>query len=187
MLIICSTLSENIKNLSTGQYLDISMTEDIKLPEDVVKTGDMIKNTHQLTKYNVDIEDLIHKKTSSLFEISYVLAWLLANCEKDDQEIYEGIEKNRELARKFGLIFQISDDFEDVEQDLRRDGKNSIMNYVINKGLNNANRKYYQLVREYLTLAKQYGLDSPEMNEIINYLNQRVDVYTNYYKQNNIL
>lgn len=189
VLIICSTLSDNIKNLSTGQYLDISITKDIKLPEDVVKAGDTIKDTYRQNKdhLNIDIEDLIHKKTSSLFEISYVLAWLLANCEKDDKEIYEGIEKNRQLARKFGLIFQISDDFEDVEQDLRRDGKNSIMNYVINKGLNNANRKYKTLVQEYLVLAKKYGVHSVEMQEIIDYLNKRVDVYTNYYKQNKIV
>ncbi len=187
VLIICSLLSDNMNNLSMGQYLDISITEDIKLPEDINKTGDMIKNAHKYTKYNVDIEDLIHKKTSSLFEISYILAWLLANCEKNDQEINEGIRKNRELARKFGLIFQISDDFEDVEQDLRRDGKNSIMNYVINKGLNNANKKYKTLVQEYLDLAKKYGVHSVEMQEIIDYLNKRVDVYTNYHKQNKII
>ena len=57
--------------------------------------------------------NLIHLKTTTLFEISFVASYLLSGGE------IKNIDLLKKAVRYFGLAFQISDDFEDIEQDMK--------------------------------------------------------------------
>lgn len=165
---MCSSL---LTELTKGQYLDV------EVPIDISGIGDMVKNSIRMMKLQGAVEDMIHKKTSSLFEYSFIIPWVLTNHTKTDNELKDGIVKMRSIARHFGLIFQISDDFEDVEQDQMRDGKNIAMNYVIAKGYYDAYKDYKKLVHEFNEASEKENILTPEIKEIEGYLTKRVEVY----------
>ena len=174
-LIIHLNLADNITQLSMGQFLDIN------IPNNIPRIGDRIRD--KINDSLWDIEDLIHKKTSSLFEISFIWAWSFTYFSKDEKDLKGDIEEMRILGRLFGLLFQIADDFEDVEQDLLRDGKNSVMNFVINKGYKAAHRKYHEVLEQFIKLSTEKGILTQEINEILNYLNKKVEVYFYHYQK----
>ena len=170
-LILGNIISELIKDLSVGQYLDVTM------PADFNELGNAINNSVKMGKLKTNVEDLIHKKTSSLFEFCFIMPWVLANYNKSDSEIEEGIKNMRYLARQFGLIFQISDDFEDVEKDSNKNGKNAVMNYVIHKGYYDAYKDYKKIVTKFNDMCIREGMHTNEIKQIITYLSAKVDVY----------
>lgn len=161
-IILGNIVSDMVKNLSLGQYLDITINSN---------------------KSKLNIEDLIHKKTSSLFEYCFVIPWVLTYYSKKDEELIIDIENMKTIAKLFGLIFQIADDFEDIEQDLKKQ-QNSIVNYVINKGSYSAYKDYNKFVIKFTKLSKKYNVLTPELEQIINYLTLKVNLY---YKKNAIL
>ena len=169
---MCSVL---LTELTKGQYLDI------EVPIDIPGIGDMVKNSlqvsRQMKKIQDIIEDMIHKKTSSLFEYSFIIPWVFANHTKTDKELTDGIAKMKSIARQFGLIFQVSDDFEDIEQDAMRDGKNVAMNYVINKNPYDAYKDYKKLVDDFNKAAGEENILTNEIKEIEAYLTKKVEVY----------
>jgi len=162
ILLLLNLTSAKLKELSVGQYLDI------ELP--------------QSTVYNQTIDDsllvdMIHKKTSSLFEICFFTSWIFANDKQKDISDDE-ITNVCNLARTFGLIYQVADDFEDVQQDLRRNG----INYVTNNDPHKAKQEYHELVNKFETDATKLNMYSTELKEIIGYLNEKVNVYYKYIK-----
>lgn len=175
-LIILTNISENINELSIGQYLDIN------LPKNISEIGNAIKDTIKNKKIKLDIEYLIHKKTSSLFKISFIWPWILTYYYYSNKKIIKGIKQIGQIANDFGMIFQIADDFEDVDRDLQRDGKNTVINYVIHYGYDQARCQYYNLINRFIDSSIKYNIYTPEIKQIINYLNKKVEIYYRYYK-----
>lgn len=170
-LTLGNLISELIKELSVGQYLDVT------LPTNFSELGNSINHSVKIGKLKATVEDLIHKKTSSLFEFCFIVPWVLANYNRSDSDIEEGIKNMKYIARHFGLIFQISDDFEDVEKDLNKNGKNAVMNYVIYKGYYDANKDYGKLVNKFNDLCIREGMHTDEIKQIITYLSAKVEIY----------
>lgn len=59
------------------------------------------------------MRDVIHKKTVSLFEISFVFGWLFGGGKIDL------LDNVKQAASHFGMAFQIADDIGDMAQDLK--------------------------------------------------------------------
>ena len=71
-------------------------------------------------------------KTTTFFEIGFLPAYLLSlNREATSAEL----EKVHKLVKYFGLAFQISDDFDDIEQDKNRVNSEYNPNIVCKYGL----------------------------------------------------
>jgi len=160
-----------INELSLGQFIDID------LPTNLSEISDNFADAIKYKKLNFNIYDLIDKKTSSLFEFCYIMPWIFTNSNNSDNNILTGVNNMKKIAKKFGLIFQISDDFEDVEQDLQREGKNSIMNYVIHKGYKKAFDNYQLYLKKFIKISNKNNVMTPEIKEIINYLTEKVKIY----------
>lgn len=82
------------------------------------------------------VKEIIHMKTSTFFEISMILGWLLGGADRS-------INKCRdvsEAAKYLGLAYQIADDMEDVEQDMKSETKDA--NYVIKYGLELSKKEF---------------------------------------------
>lgn len=82
------------------------------------------------------VKEIIHMKTSTFFEISMILGWLLGGPDRS-------INKCRdvsEAAKYLGLAYQIADDMEDVEQDMKSETKDA--NYVIKYGLELSKKEF---------------------------------------------
>jgi geranylgeranyl diphosphate synthase type II len=102
----CALALENVSwntglwGITGGQYLDL-------YPPDL--TADTVRQA-------------IHQKTSTLFEISFVLGWLFGGGE------VEKLPLIKRISSHVGMIFQMVDDFDDCEEDRRHERKvNSVL------------------------------------------------------------
>lgn len=152
-------IHKNISMLITGQYIDITTTTTIK--------------------NNSDMFDIINFKTSSLFELCYVIPYILVNIASynNDDDMRSDVEGMKRIGRLFGIIFQISDDFEDYRDDTLV-GSNAIVNYVFVNGKDKAKADYYNLVDIYTDVCSKHKIFSNNTELIINYLNEKVEKYS---------
>lgn len=102
-----------------GQYLDL-------LPQ--IFSSEQSIQLESFYNQQSSTIDIIHKKTSSLFDISFVSAFIMSGGS------YEQLPLIQEAAKLFGLAFQISDDFLDTHDDKERSSKDLSPNYVLNNG-----------------------------------------------------
>ena len=147
--LVSTIIFNNFHDLSDGQFIDL------------------------LPSAGENIDKLISEKTSTLFQMSYVLGYVLKHKNTDNsKELFEEkIEKVKHLSDLFGKIFQISDDFDDYEKDKNR---GTTANYIISKGRETAISYYHALVSEYNKLSTELDLESLEISEIIEYLSKVV-------------
>ena len=168
MILMHHFLGKNIKKLSEGQYIDVTNKLEVIDDKDIAIK---IKNN--------DVINMINYKTGSLFELSFIIPFLIVNCQnKFDESMMINFNELLKIGQLFGLLFQISDDFEDYDKDFSTDRKNSVMNYVIVYGLNKSLKDYYSFDNELKKLLNSQGIKSKEINLILDYLK---DKSTSYY------
>jgi geranylgeranyl pyrophosphate synthase len=112
---IYNLFTDNFYKLALGQYLDISN----------------VKNQE-------DIDTLIQYKTSSLYELSFQLGYLI----NSDKLNSDKLNLLKEVGIIYGKIFQLKDDFEDVDKD--KINKADI-NYILVHGKDKAIKKLNEL------------------------------------------
>lgn len=87
------------------------------------------------------LKEIIHKKTGTLFEISFVLGWIFGGGDLKQLDLV------KLAAAHFGLAFQIADDLGDQEQDAARSSLN-LANYC-------GKEKAYELFYEEMNAFNQ--------------------------------
>lgn len=127
-----------LKILGLGQYMDM--------------------NPHEI----LEVEDVIHKKTSSLFELAFLNGWLVRNGDVTK------IPAVNSVARSFGMLFQIADDVDDFETDLAKNI--STVNYVARHGYVEARDKCFELADAVLVGCVTLGIRTTEIEEVLKYL-----------------
>lgn len=143
---ICILALENVtKNTgffgaTGGQFLDI-------FPKNLSENG---------------VLEILHKKTVSLFEISFVLGWLFGGGEP------KKLNEVKKFASHFGIAFQIADDFQDAEQDAQNKRKINIVNIC---GRQRAKQLFDQELSAYQTMAKKLKIDSTPLLKLSSLLN----------------
>ena len=100
------------------------------------------------------MRDIIHKKTVSLFEISFVFGWLFGG---GDVLL---LPKVKECASCFGMAFQIVDDLGDREQDIKNGRKINVAGIF---GEEKAREMLLKEVEGYKKSLKELCLDSCEL------------------------
>ena len=144
-----------------GQYVDIYPLK--KSFEDNIDFVGKIKEEY--------LRKIILDKTAPFFEISFVSGYMLSGGEINNyQEI-------RDASQLFGIIFQISDDFEDQEQDLKKSCQSLVQNYVVVVGKNKALEDFYHLTKVFIEKMKKINLYSNFFKEIVQYLLDRVEKF----------
>ena len=108
---------------------------------------------------------MIHLKTTTLFEISFVASYLLSGGST------KNIDKLKKAVRYFGLAFQISDDFEDIEQDMKRNlddelNPNLVCKYEEKKILTIYNKS----VLQFKCILKELNIYHEVFEEILQFL-----------------
>ena len=144
-----------------GQYTDIYPIK--KSSEENINFVGKIKEEY--------LRKIILDKTAPFFEISFISGYLLSGGSIDNYQ------KIRDIAQLFGIIFQISDDFEDQAQDMDKSCQSLVQNYVIVIGKEKALKDFYQLTKVFVEKMKEIGLYSNLFEEIIQYLLSRVEKY----------
>ena len=126
--------------LPMGQYIDLSFLKD--------KMYSRINRKEHT--------DLIFKKTTTLFNLSFMLSYLLY---VDDRNKIATMEK---VSKWFGLAFQLYDDFLDINQDKDANSPNFINQFGFDESLL-LFKKSIQKTRNYLELLE---IDMVFFNEL---------------------
>lgn len=164
ILSIYDILNKNMGFLgaATGQFIDICPMNVIIKEESYKKYYNSVEN----------ILDLIYLKTTTFFEIGFVPAYLLSlNREPTNEEL----NKVHKLVKYFGLAFQISDDFDDIEQDKNRINSEYNPNIVCKYGLEEAHSIYDNALDQFLKLSSELKISHIIFNELCDFLNNRVN------------
>jgi geranylgeranyl diphosphate synthase type II len=129
-------INENLgkHGLPMGQFMDINF----------------LKNKMGLSSEK-DYKNLIYKKTTTLFNLSFLLTYILFDTDAHNINIVSNISKY------FGIAFQLYDDFTDIEQDQH----SKTPNYVIRYGC----KKTYYIFLKSIVKCNEY-LDVLQINNI---------------------
>ncbi len=166
-MILCDLISHNVGALGAagGQFLDVAIAKG-----DYFELDDFGTHAKNIVHKEM-VTDIIHKKTSSFFEIAFVTGWLIGKGSINKLTVI------KDLSKLFGFTFQVSDDFEDYYQDLRTNKKNISQNYVINFGADKAYDDYNDTIKGLSILLNKLGINNIVFDEIINYMTVKVDKY----------
>ena len=153
--IIIKAISDNLGLFGAplGQYLD---TCDISFLG--TANTNNIKNT---------ITDLLEKKTATFFEIAFVLGYVSSGGD------LQQLDDIKLAAKTFGIAFQISDDFLDVEKDA---SKCFCPNFVNHMGKEQGIISFNSCLEVFQSNVKIVNLDNTVFSEIVSLLRQRVKI-----------
>ena len=153
IIYLSSTISKTLGNngLAGGQFLDLCCTN---------------KEVNKFNKDSININDLIIKKTGSLFELCFVIGWLFG--EGDISKI----DEIKELAKNFSMLYQILDDLEDMKEDKTDNEENK--NYALKYGKEIAIINFIDYRTKFKDGSKKLGLFSDYFNELIKYLDTKL-------------
>lgn len=131
-----ATYNTGLNGATGGQFLDI-FPPDLSLPT---------------------LREIMHKKTVSLFEISFVSGWLYGG---GDISSLPWIKK---AASHFGMAFQLSDDILDLQQDALNE---RFVNMAAVMGLEDTEKMIQNEIADYKQALKELQIDFPDLLEII--------------------
>ncbi|MDF2577319.1 MAG: ispA [Chlamydiales bacterium] len=137
-----ATFNTGIQGIQTGQYLDLYPTE----------------NTLNM------LLEVFHKKTVTLFEVSFVFGWLFGGGQIDKLNLV------KRAAYSFGMAFQLADDIDDLKQDL---AKGRSMNFAIMLGVEEAFKRFGDEVGSFKTNLKELGIISNKLDGMMELLVQQ--------------
>lgn len=98
-------------------------------------TGGQFQDLHPSALTEANVFETIARKTGALFETSFVLGWLFGG---GDPTLLPRVKK---MSQHLGLVFQMADDFDDLEQDK---ANGSQMNTVLLMGPDAAMARYQE-------------------------------------------
>jgi geranylgeranyl diphosphate synthase, type II len=114
---------------------------------------------------------LIHLKTTTFFEISFVPSYLMCGGSMDNISIL------KDSVKYFGLAFQISDDFEDVEQDSKRVNNEYNPNIICKFGVKKTKDIYLNALKQFNLAIGSLEMKHSVFQELCVFLNERVSKY----------
>lgn len=112
------------------------------------------------------IKEIIHKKTVSLFEISFVLGWLFGGGKIDQLDLV------KKSAAHFGNAFQIADDLDDMVQDAEHANSLNIANLL---GKEQALGIFHEEIRQFNLSLHQLKLDQSDLQVLAQLLTIQVE------------
>lgn len=111
------------------------------------------------------LRDLIHKKTSTLFEIAFILGYLVGGGPLTQ------LDQVRDCAHHFGIAFQISDDVLDTDKDAGRPFCPNVVNHL---GRKRALHIFHDSVQHCRNRLDTLSISSPMFEDIFRLLEARV-------------
>lgn len=154
---LLNNLSSTLAITTHGQMLDLSYTDN--------DIGNLLKDVSK----NFSVEEIIMKKTGMFFESSFLMGWLLGGGSPDNTNDI------KHISFTFSMAFQIIDDIEDMEEDLKTHKKNMNQNYAIRYGFSRAINKANEYLLETSDNLKKLNIYSDFFNTLITYLFDKVD------------
>jgi geranylgeranyl diphosphate synthase, type II len=106
------------------------------------------------------VEKTLEKKTVTLFELPFVMGWLLSTGDSNK------ISDVKLLAYDFGLAFQLADDLDDYEEDKDKDRQ---INWAVRFGIEDCKEKLTKHAEGFKNKAKELGVFSSPFEALYSY------------------
>jgi geranylgeranyl diphosphate synthase type II len=166
---ISSYLLQNINKYLGEKYKEYEKDKIFYFVMDKMNNllNGQIDDMHHNKMENINVYDIIKNKTASLFEMIFVIGWLVGGGD------YAKFNEVQEIGERFGLMFQIYDDFEDYYQDLNKNIN------CLNNGINNAYDIFANHKKFIKDKLKKNNMYTTELKIIIEYLTTTVDEIKN--------
>jgi len=133
--------------LPMGQFMDINF----------------LKNKVGLSSKK-DYQNLIYKKTTTLFNLSFLLTFVLFENDKEKIAIIGKASKH------FGIAFQLYDDFTDISQDLQ----SKTPNYILKYGCASTYMVFNKSCSKCIMYLERMGITHPFFTELFSHLDNVV-------------
>jgi len=111
------------------------------------------------------LREAIHKKTVSLFEVSFVFGWLFGGGDP------EKLVQVKQCASHFGMAFQIADDLDDVEQDAKNGRKVNLAGVF---GVEAALQMFHEELQGYVKMLNVLDIQSEDLMNLANCLEKQI-------------
>jgi geranylgeranyl diphosphate synthase type II len=109
---------------------------------------------------DTSIENIILKKTGSFFELAFVVGWLIGGGS------YSSLERIQNIANNFAMVYQITDDIEDMEDDQKNNSPNYANIYGKTKAIEDT-KKFLKMFKRELKDLGLYSLFFIELYELM--------------------
>jgi geranylgeranyl diphosphate synthase, type II len=113
------------------------------------------------------IREVIHKKTISLFEISFVFGWLFGGGK------IEQLDLVKQAASHYGMAFQIVDDLGDMAQDIENERK---VNVATIFGKEAARAMFHEEINSFSKVLKKLNLESAALSALADLLITQAEI-----------
>jgi len=130
-----ATFNTGLHGVTGGQFLDLSAS-DLSLDA---------------------LREVIHKKTATLFEISFVFGWLYGGGDASRLDLV------KKAAAHFGMAFQIADDIDDRAQDLANSHSLNLANVF---GLERAKDMFHEEIKLYRQILADLKLNQGDLQDL---------------------
>lgn len=121
--------------------------------------GQMLDMNAQLT--HEKLLEMIDKKTGALFELCFLLGWIFGGGSKDR------MDEVKSLSTDFGRAFQLIDDLDDYEQDLKANKKN---NFAVLYGPEKASKTAEEYARSFQDKLSRLQIGHTGLSSLADFL-----------------
>lgn len=128
---------------------------------------DKFKNINQIDKESMNI--MIDNKMGCLGELIVSIGWVLG-CGNDSQ-----LNRLAKAGKAFGIMYQLANDFNNIEQDLIKSQNNQTYNYVVNCGIQESYEKFMENKEKFIEEALNLDIFSSTVKEIVDLIEIKVD------------
>lgn len=126
------------------------------------------KKLRRVTKDSMN--DYIERKYQLICELSIILGWIMGG---GDMEV---IPKIKSMAKYMSVMYKISLDYRNLDQDLDQNKELYTSNYVLNYGLEESYATFLQNKEKFIEESMNHKIYTATIKEIIDTLEYSVDV-----------
>jgi hypothetical protein len=117
-----------------------------------------------------DMDKMINNKMGSLSEFVVLIGWILG-CGNESQS-----SRLIRAGKSFGIMYQIAQDFENIDRDVHRSKYGTVYNYVINCGIQESYEKFMENKHKFIEEALNLDVFSSTVKEIVDIIEGKVDL-----------
>lgn len=159
-------------NIMSEYNLEISNDKPCKDVKDWYIRDDSSLNAHfdnikTITKKS--FKEYITKKIGSICELAFQVGWIIGcGCSKESKRISK-------VAKAFCYIYKLSQDFENLDEDIRKAKNGITTNFVVNYGLQNSYEIFMDNKQKFIEHSMGLNIFTSTVKEILNYIEAKVD------------
>ena len=117
-----------------------------------------------------NVNNMLNSKMSKLGEFVVLIGWILG-CGSDTH-----LTRLSSAGKAFGKMYQISNDFKNMDRDLNRSKDGNIYNYVLHSGIQESYEKFIESKQKFIEEALCLDIFSNTVKEIIDIVENKVDI-----------